>query len=85
MLTTITQSTATQYSAKMTFRMGCFKQFMLRLGDFMKIAVFRFALSGGKSVLKVRKTWINFQGKRAVLLVTVPLVHKHKTLCWSLD
>ena len=27
----------------------------MRLGDFKKIAVFRFALSGGKPVLKVRK------------------------------
>ena len=34
-----------------------------RLGDFMKIAVFRFALSGGKSVLKVRKNMDKFSRK----------------------
>ena len=36
---------------------------VLRLGDFMKIAVFRFALSGGKSVLKVRKNMDKFSRK----------------------
>ena len=36
---------------------------LLRLGDFMKIAVFGFALSGGKSVLKVRKNMDKFSRK----------------------
>ena len=39
------------------------EQGAVRLGDFMKIAVFRFALSGGKSVLKVRKNMDKFSRK----------------------
>ena len=38
----------------------------------------------GKSILKVRKTWINFLKENAQFC-ELPLVQKHKTLCWPLD